>query len=309
MSGWLDNAIRWFSQQFPPDSFLHHQFNVKCLLAVLLVSLVCGAVGALVVGNRMAFFSDALAHCAFAGIALGFLIALASGVRNQTEFRAWTTPIMVVFGILVGLAISWVRERSGLSADTVIGVFFAGAVGFGLILLKFVSHHNYFRPESFLFGNPLLVSSTELVWLLLLALGTGVVLSLMYNRLVLASFNPSLALSRRVSVRFCNTLFVILLALVVNMCLHTVGVLLINAMLIVPAATASNFARNMRQLFWITISLCLFIGIAGQMICWNVTLKGNGGEEISYDVGSVMVVLSVTLFFVTLVLRPWLRRA
>src|SRR5688572_7291572 len=146
MSGWLDDRIRWFSEKFPPESFLHYDFNVKCLLAVLLVSLVCGAVGALVVGNRMAFFSDALAHCAYAGIALGFLIALLSGVRNQTEFRAWTTPIMVVFGILVGLAISWVRERSGLSNDTVIGVFFAGAVGFGLILLKFVSHHNYFRP-------------------------------------------------------------------------------------------------------------------------------------------------------------------
>src|SRR5439155_16745268 len=123
---------------------------------------------------------------------------------------------------LVGLGISWVRDSSGLSHDTVIAVFFAGAVGFGAILLRFVSQrHHFFRPEYFLFGSPLLVSSTDILYLLGLVILTGIVLGKMYNQFVLASFNPSLALSRRVRVRLLNAVFVILLALVVNLCLHT----------------------------------------------------------------------------------------
>src|SRR5262249_9321131 len=136
MSQWLDEQIKWFTNQFPPYSFFNITQNVTGLIAVILVALICGAVGALVVGNRMAFFSDAAAHCAFAGISLGFLVALASGVEGQTEFQHWITPVMVVFGILVGLGIDWVRQHSGLSSDTVIGVFFAGAIGFGAIILR-----------------------------------------------------------------------------------------------------------------------------------------------------------------------------
>src|SRR5262249_30898977 len=165
----------------------------------------------LVVSNRMAFFSDALAHCSFAGVGLGFLIALARGVRDQTEFMEWALPVMVTFGILVGLGIAWVRERSGLSADTVIGVFFAGAIGFGAIILKLVSQRRVFSPENFLFGNTVLVSGTSLCYLLLLLLLTGGVLAWIYNDLVLASFNPSLALSRRVRIRLCNFAFIVLL--------------------------------------------------------------------------------------------------
>src|SRR5438132_564639 len=113
LSGWLDSGIHWFTDFFPEGSFFSLDYQVRSVLAVILVSLVCGSVGALVVGNRLAFFSDALAHCAFAGIALGFLLALAFGVRDQAEFSEWITPVMVVFGILVGLGISWVRESSG----------------------------------------------------------------------------------------------------------------------------------------------------------------------------------------------------
>jgi zinc transport system permease protein len=311
MSGWLDRAIMWFCRHFESGTFFYYDHNVRSLLAVVLVSLVCGAVGALVVGNRMAFFSDALAHCAFAGVGLGFLIALTAGVHDQTEFNEWITPVMVVFGILVGLGIAWVREQSGLSSDTVIGVFFAGAIGFGAILLKFVSQRRYFNPENFLFGNPLNATSTDLLLLLALCVGTGIVLWFMYNQLVLASFNPSLAMSRRVRVRTCNVVFIVLLALVVNLCLLTVGALLINAMLVVPAATSANFSRNLRQLFWFTIALCLGVGLAGQALSWWVEVANvaPGGKKISFEGGSVMVVLSVLLFFVSLLFRPLFRRA
>src|SRR5262245_46077976 len=106
MSTWLDSAIQRFCDWFEYGTFLSLSWNVKGLIASILVSLVCGAVGSLVVGNRMAFFSDALAHCAFAGISLGFLTALASGVTKQGEFAPYVTPVMVAFGVVVGLLIA-----------------------------------------------------------------------------------------------------------------------------------------------------------------------------------------------------------
>src|SRR5438874_3527021 len=138
LSGWLDRAINSFNEHFPPNTFFNFDFQVRGTLAVLLVGLLCGAVGSLVVGNRMAFFSDALAHCAFAGVALGVLVALLAGVRDKNKFYDWILPIMVVFGIVVGLLIAYVREKTNLANDTVIGVFFAGAMGLGAVLLKFV---------------------------------------------------------------------------------------------------------------------------------------------------------------------------
>jgi zinc transport system permease protein len=308
LSAWLDQAIDAFTRLFPDRTFFWFDYNVRGVLAVLLVSLCCGAVGSLVVGNRMAFFSDALAHCAFAGVALGFLMALAAGVRDQADFYEWITPVMVAFGIAVGVAIAYVRQRTNLASDTVIGVFFAGAVGFGAILLKIVSRYGYFDPENFLFGDPLTVRSQDLVYLCLLLLATGVFLVWMYNDFVLASFNPSLALSRRIHIGLCNFAFIVLLALIVNLSLQTVGVLLINAMLVVPAATAANLCRNMRQLFWVTIFLCLFVGVAGEWISWNITLAtSRGAQPLSFGVGGIMVVLSVLLFFASMYLGPLIR--
>src|SRR5581483_7471924 len=120
---WLDQAILWITRQFPAWHYFNMPWNVRGVLAVIMASLVCGAVGSMVVGNRMAFFSDALAHCAFAGIALGILMALLGGVTDERQFWHWVTPIMIGFGIAVGIGIAWVRERTGLASDTVIGVF------------------------------------------------------------------------------------------------------------------------------------------------------------------------------------------
>src|SRR5437868_11376690 len=119
-TGWLDQAIEAVTRLDTGGGFFAHAFNVRALLALLLVSLSCGAVGSLVVGSRMAFFSDALAHCAFAGISVGFLIfqGLVAN-RDPGAFWEWVTPIMVAYGCVVGLGIVYVRGRTGLASDTV----------------------------------------------------------------------------------------------------------------------------------------------------------------------------------------------
>jgi zinc transport system permease protein len=308
-AAWLERAIAAFSGSFPDGSFWAAEWNVRALLALVLVSVSCGAVGSLVVGSRMAFFSDALAHCAFAGVSLGFLVFhfLLSGVVPAEHFWRWVTPIMVAFGGLVGLGIAWVRGRTGLASDTVIGVFFAGAIGLAAALRTIIRKNpttsRIFSLEDFLFGDPINVNEDLLVALAVLAVVTLVVLAFIYNFLLLSSFNPSLALSRRVPVRLANYLFVVLLALIVNMCLRCVGALLINALLIVPAAAAVNLSRNMRQLFWLTIALCLAVSLGGQALSWEVSAR----YDAPVGVPGTVVLLSVVVFFASMAVGPWLR--
>jgi zinc transport system permease protein len=305
----VDRVVQWICAR-AGDGYFAYPMNVRGLLAVVLVSLVCGAVGSLVVGNRMAFFSDALAHCTFAGVALGLLLALVLEVAREQDVLAVVTLVMVGFGILVGVGIFLVRETTSLASDTVIGVFFAGAMGFGAVLLKALSSRTYYNPENFLFGDLVTVRNEDLVYLFLLAVVSAVVLALLYNPLAFSSFNASLARSRRVRVRLCRFVFIVLLALIVNLTLKIVGALLINALLIVPAATAANFCRNLRQMFWWTVVLCLVAGLLGQYLSWVIQLPDprDPRNPIQFGGGGIIVVLSVLMFFVSVLLGMWLRR-
>jgi zinc transport system permease protein len=309
METWLNNLIEFINGLAPAGTFLAFVFNVRGMIAVILVSLICGAVGSLVVAKRMAFFSDALAHCAFAGVALGLLMGFFTGAETETAFNLWITLTMVAFGIGVGLAIAVVRETTGLSSDTVIGVFFAGAIGLGAIFLKAGSGKRYMPPEQFLFGNILTFPTGDLLVLFVLAVVTAGLLAWLYNDLTLTSFNRSLALSRRIRVRLCSYLFIVLLALIVNLCLKVVGALLINALLIVPAATAVRLCRNLRQLFWGSVGLCLLAGVGGHVLSWEMRIPIVGQREWARPGESgTIVLLSVLLFFALPPLVGLLRR-
>jgi zinc transport system permease protein len=296
MTDALKAALQRTADILPAGFWLAEYSVLKGLLAVLLVGLICGAVGSLVVGNRMAFFSDALAHCAFAGVALGLLLSLATGAAAAEG--EWLVPtIMVVFGAVVGLLIAFVRERTALANDTVIGVFFAGAVGFGGMLLATIRTRSYLSPETFLFGSPLFVTEGDLLALMALAVTVALVLIQFHNPFVLASFNPSLARTRHVRVVFCNYLFIVVLALIVNLSIKAVGALLINALLVVPAATAANVGRNLRQMFWGSIGLALLAGVAGMWLSIVVEIPVGRGEPLRFGPGGTIVVLSVLFFF------------
>ncbi len=298
---WLDHAITLFTQQFPQGHILHYGFMVNALLAVILVGLICGGVGSLVIGNRMAFFSDALAHTAFAGVGMALLIGvLIDAPREFYDSRNYyITAIMTSFGVLVGLSIAFVREHTGLASDTVIGVFFAGAIGFGSVLISALSQFGYFKVEKFLFGDPLGVKSFDLLVLFSLLVFTTAILGFMGNAFVFTSFNPSLARSRNIPVRLCDYVFIALLGMIVNICLNTVGALLINALLVVPAATAANLSRNLRQMFWLTIVLSLFSGVIGLWVSFvQYPLTG-----LKLGDSGCIVVLSVLLFFLSMALR------
>ncbi len=278
--------------------------DVNALLAITTVGIVCGTVGSLVIGNRMSFFSDAMAHCAFAGVALGLLSVLIVDPLNKhvddSPYR-WLVPVVMIgFGATVGIGIAFFRERSSLAADSIIGVFFALAVGFGAMLIPEVNKRGQrFDPEAFLFGSPIFAQAEDQLMLLGLAvLVLGFIIT-RFNSVVFASFSPSLARSRRVSVRLNHYLFVVLLSLVVNLSIKAVGVLLINALLVVPAAAAANSARNVRQLFLLSLVISLGCGWTGYFLSRNWVLNLGPGRVFEFRTGGTIVVLTVFCFFAT----------
>jgi zinc transport system permease protein len=296
-------------------------YSVKAVVAVVLVCLVCGMVGSLVVGNGMAFFSDAMAHCAFAGITIGYLSVLFTlgptpahappgEVAWRSDLTARVVPlVMILFGALVGVAMVQVRERTALENDTVIGVFFAGAIGLGAALFKVLQNENpQFNPENFLFGSVLFVLETDLVYLTALLLVTGGVFLWRYNQLLFASFSPSLARTRRINLRLNDYLFVVLLALVVNLSIRAVGALLINALLVVPAAAAANVSRNLRQMFWLTVVFCVGSGLFGYWVSTVLSVPGRpGGRPLEFGPSGMIVITCVAVFFLTM-FGGWARR-
>jgi zinc transport system permease protein len=303
---WVNGAITFLREFFPERTMLWYDFNLRAMIALMLIGVICGAVGSLVVGNRLAFFSDALAHSTFAGVALGILLALVVRVP-RTDLFQWITLVMVAFGILTGLGIVFVREKTSHSSDTVIGVFFAGAIGLGAILLKIGSSTIYFPTDDFLFGSLAIVESGHLLALGGLCILTFALLAWMYNGLVFANFNISLARSRRIPLRLFNYLFVALLAVIVNLCLSAVGALLISALLVVPAATAVNLCCNMRQLFRWSMMICLLTCLAGLWLSWEVEIPITARATARLGEGGTIVVLNVLLFFVSMFIGPWLR--
>lgn len=301
MTVWLE---RWVHQA---ATFIGTEdFVILGTSALILISLICGSVGALVVGNRMAFFSDALAHCSFAGIALGILTAILTG--SGEDRIEWLLPlVMIGSGVLFGIAIAFVKEKTSLTSDTVIGVFFAGAIGLGAILFGALRFFTNKTAEHYLFGSVNFVTETDLLWLMLLALLTLVVLMTKYNDMVFASFNASLARSRRIPIRFQNYLFIVLLALIVNISIQAVGILLVNAMIIVPAATAINLSRNLRQMVWWTIGLSLGTGLIGIWLSFEAGIP-IGSQIYRPGPSGYIVVLNVISFIGSMALTFWTRR-
>lgn len=299
---WLDDVLAAVAGLAPAGSFFSYPYILRALLALILVSISCGAVGSLVVGRRMAFFSDALAHTAFAGVSIGFVFfsAFLATIRPAEEFWDWVLPVMLVFGVLVGFGIAAVSEKTGLSSDTVIGVFFAAGIGLTAMLRKIMQNRRLFTLEDFLFGDPLLVPTKDLVYLAILAVVVLGTLALISNHLLLSGFSSSLARSRQVPQQFAKYLFVMLLALVVNLCVRTVGVLLINALLVVPAATAANLARNLRQVFWLTAGLTLFASVVGYGISWEV--EQSTGTRLG--IPGAIILVCVVLFVLSTVVGP-----
>jgi zinc transport system permease protein len=247
-----------------PFECMQARFMQQAMVGLLLLAPMAAAMGVQVVNFRMAFFADAISHSAFAGVAIGLLFSVSP---------RWTMPLL---GVLIGLGILAVQKRSRLSVDTVIGVFFSGVVAFGLAV---VSRNRGVARDllRFLYGDILTITDGQIVGLAVLFAVLMAFQAFAYNRLLYIGLNPSLARVHRVAVGAHQTAFAILLALVVIASVEAVGVLLVTAMLIVPAAAARNFARCAGSMFWWALLVGVTSSAAGLLLSaqdWARTATG-----------------------------------
>jgi zinc transport system permease protein len=212
-------------------------FMQRAFFALLLLAPMAATLGVHVVNVRMSFFSDAVSHSAFAAVALGLLLGI------HPRFA------MPLFGVLVGLGIVAVQRGSSLSPDTVIGVFFSGTVAFGLAVVSRESAAAR-DVQQFLYGDILTITQADIAWLLLLCLALISFQILAFNSMIHLSLNPQMARAHGVRTALCQYSFAALLALVVMFSVQAVGVLLVTALLVVPAATARNLGRSAGAMFW-----------------------------------------------------------
>ena len=247
-----------------PFDVMQARFMQQALIGLLFVAPMAAAMGVQVINFRMAFFADAIGHSAFAGVALGLIFAVSP---------SWTMPL---FGLAVGLAIMALQRRSSLSTDTVIGVVFAAVMAFGLAMVS--RDRGVARDlQRFLYGDILTIAEPELLGLGALFLTVMVFQAWGYNRLLYVSLNPVVASVHRVPVALCQYLFAGLLALVVMFSVWAVGVLLVTALLIVPAAAARNFARSAGSMFWWSLLISTTSAVAGLLVSaqdWARTATG-----------------------------------
>ena len=242
-------------------------FMKNALLAVLVITPLFGILSTMVVHSRMSFFSDALGHSAFTGMAIGALF----GSREP----AWAA---VLFAVLFALLFNVVRRRSALASDTVIGVFSSTAVALG-IFLSTLNGRSFTRFNALLVGDILSVEPAKVGLLALILLVVVALWLVSFNQLMLSAVHPALADSRGVRVFWQETVFSMAIAVVVTLSMTWVGLLVINSLLVLPAAAARNAARNMGQYHLFSVLGAVGAGIAGLMTSYYV--GGSAGAAVT----------------------------
>lgn len=234
-----------------PIEMLRWDFMKNALLAMLLMAPLFGLLSTMVVTGRMSFFSDALGHSAFTGIAIGALCGMAAPTWAAIGFS-------VVFAVLF----SFVRSRSNQAADTLIGVFSSSAVALGIFIAT-LNGGSFTKYNTYLIGDILSVTPGQIGMLALVLAGVLLFWCLCANRLTLTAIHPQLASSRGIPVGLSQTLFVVAIAVVVTLSISSVGLLILNSLLVLPGAAARNVARNLKQYHLISVLFSLAAGIGG----------------------------------------------
>ena len=250
-----------------PFEMLHWDFMKNALLALLLMSPLFGLMSTMIVTGRMSFFSDALGHSAFTGIAIGAICGI-----------AMPTLAAVIFSIAFALMFSFVRTRSNQAADTLIGVFSSTAVALGIFIAT-LGGGSFTKYNKYLIGDILSVTPQEIGMLAMVLLAVVVFWVLCANRLTLTAIHPQLASSRGIPVGLSQTLFICAIAVVVTLSISSVGLLILNSLLVLPGASARNISRNLRQYHGYSVLFALIAGIGGLTISYY--LGCSAGAAIS----------------------------
>ena len=259
-----------------PFSWVEVSFMKNAFLAVLLIAPLFGLIGTMIVNNKMSFFSDAMGHCALTGIAIGVML----GINNYAVS-------MIAFAIIFALGISTIIESKVSSADTIIGVFSSAGMAIGIVILS--ASGGFSKYTGYLTGDVLSITKNEILTLAIAAVIIVLIWFLSFNKLMISSLNSDMARSKQINVRFYKNIFVILVALIVTVSIKWVGMLIINSLLVLPAASAKNLVKNMRGYHVVSVLISLVSGISGLIISYYMGTSA----------GATIVLVSAAIFFIT----------
>lgn len=263
-----------------PFSWLDYNFMKNAFIAILLITPLFGLLSTMVVSNRMAFFSDSLGHGAFTGLAIGSLVGIFSPLTS-----------LVAFSILFALLITYIKNNSSASTDTVIGVFSSTGIAAGLMMMSYGGGFN--KYSGYLIGDVLSITPDDLVALLTVFLLVLMVWGFLFNRLLVFSINTSFARSRGINTMLVEGIFASVVAVVVAISIQWVGLLIINSLLVLPAASARNITSSVKEYHLVSVLCAMFSGISGLIIAYYCNMAA----------GATIVVIAALLFFITMLLK------
>lgn len=267
-----------------PFQFIQYDFMKNALIAMLIITPLFGILGTMIVNNRMAFFSDALGHSAFTGIAVGVLLGFTD-----------TNLSMVLFAIVFALVLNYIKRKNTVSTDTIISVFSSLGTAAGLVILS--RKGEFSQYSNLLVGDILSITSKEIFFLFGIFFITLIFWITCFNPLHGMSINESLARSKKIPTAWIDNFFVVIIALIIMLSIKWVGILIINALLILPAASSRNLASNMREYHGFSVMISLFSGILGLLLSYyNNTATG-----------PTIVIVAAGVFFCTMIVKPFLK--
>ncbi|MCL4804560.1 MAG: metal ABC transporter permease [Anaerolineae bacterium] len=265
---------------------LQYDFIVRALLAAAVVGVVCSVLGVYIVLRGMAFLGDAMAHTILPGVVVAFLLG-------------WPLAVgALVMGVLTALGIGALTERTSLKEDTAIGVIFAGFFALGVAMLSLRGNYSIDLAH-FLFGNLLGVSTSDLILMAALGFVVLALIFLFYKEFLVLSFDPLLAATLRLPARFLNYLLLMLIAVTIVVALQVVGVALMLAILVTPAATASFLTGRLPSMMAVSAAIGVFSGVAGVYASYYLNIAS----------GPAVVLVATAIFLLVLGLSVVRRRA
>ena len=263
-----------------PFQWLSHTFMKNAFIAIIIITPLFGLLSTMVVSNKMSFFADSLGHGAFTGIAVGILLGGIDPMWGAT-----------LFSICFAIAITIIKNKGTSSTDTIIGVFSSTSIALGLVLMSFSSSLSKF--SSYLVGDLLSISQNQIILLIFVFIAIIVLWSLIFNKLLVTSLNTSLANSRGMNTLLIEIIFTCTIAVIVTITIRWVGLLIINSLLVLPAAAARNISKNVRQYHLFSILIAIFSGIVGLIISYYLNTV----------TGATIVLVASVIFFITLLAK------
>ncbi|NWF68584.1 MAG: metal ABC transporter permease [Chloroflexi bacterium] len=274
----------------PIEVLAAYMFMQRAFFAVLLVGAISGVVGSYVVVRGMSFFGDALAHAILPGVAVAFVAT--GSLAGTTLFTGGLAA-----GVLTALGIGWLTRNRRVKEDTAIGIVFAGMLALGIAIISTARSYSV-ELTHIMFGNVLGVSDSDLVIMLgcgLFVIGT---VMLLYKELLVLNFDPGLATTLKLPTEALRLLLLVLIAVTIVASLQTVGVALMVALLVTPAATAQLLAKRLHHMMALASALAMFSGVFGLFLSYYLGIFYN----INISTGAVIVLTSTVIFLLVFAL-------